>query len=102
MVMNTFSVLNYEKLSESQKADFNKALANRLLPFMKDIKVDDVLDDSAIVEFVVSSGESDNALAVVANLYSSVSSGIQVGSGNQQLFHGILSAIKECWDSINK
>ena len=102
MNMNTFSVSHYENLSDSLKADFNKALAKKLSSFLKEIKDDDVLNVSAIEEFVALSGESTNAVAVVSNLYSSISGGIQVGSGNQLLFNGILSAITECWASINK
>lgn len=100
--MNTFSASNYENLSDSLKADFNKALAKKLSSFLKEIKDDDVLDASAIEEFVSSSGESANAVAVVSDLYSSISGGIQVGSGNQLLFIGILNAITECWALINK
>lgn len=100
--MITFSVFNYENLSELQKTEFNKALAIKLSTFIKEIKEDDVLDASAIEDFVASSGESSNAVAIVSNLYSSISGGIQVGSGNQLLFNGILSAITESWNSINQ
>lgn len=99
--MNTFSVFNYENLSESKKIVFNKALAMKLSSFMNEIKQDDVLDASAIEVFVSSSGECANVVTTVSNLYSSVSGGIQVGSGNQLLFNGILSAITECWNSNN-
>lgn len=98
--MNTFSVFDYENLSDSQKTDFNKALAMKLSSFMKEIKQDDVLDTSALEEFVASSGECDNAAATVSNLYSSISGGIQVGSGNQLLFNSILSVITESWKSV--
>lgn len=98
--MNTFSVFDYENLSDSLKTDFNKALAMKLSSFMKEIKDDDVLDTTAIEEFVASSGECANAVATVSNLYSSISGGIQVGSGNQLLFNGILNAITESWKSV--
>ena len=100
--MKSFSVFNYINVSESQKADFNIALAKKLSSLMKEIKDDDILDASAIEEFVTSSGENSNAVAVVSNLYSSISGGIQVGSGNQLLFNSILSAITDCWAIIYK
>lgn len=100
--MKSFSVYNYYNLHDYQKITFNKALAKKLSSLLNEIKTDDVLDTSAIVEFVASVGESSNSVSVVSNLYSSASGSIQVGSGNQQLFHGILSVITECWNEINK
>lgn len=100
--MKSFSVFNYNNLPDSQKTAFNKALAKRLSSLLNEINAADVLDTSAIAEFVASVGENSNSVSIVSNLYSSVSGSIQVGSGNQQLLHGILSEITECWNEINK
>ena len=53
-----------------------------------------------IEEFIVSSGTK--ATTVVSELYPKVTAGIQVGSGNQNLFHSVLHAFTESWNEINK
>ncbi len=100
--MNTFSVFDYEKLSDSRKASFNKALAKRLSSLFSEIKNDDVVGTSMIEEFIESSGEINTPAISVMDLYSKVSSGIQVGSGNQNLFNDILAAYTTCWDETIK
>lgn len=95
--MNTFSVFDYEKLPDSSKAVFNKALAQKLTSLINEIKNDDVLGTATTEEFIKSSGEINNSATLVADLYSKISSGIQVGSGNQNLFNAILAAYTNCW-----
>ncbi len=95
--MNTFSVFDYEKLSESSKTVFNKVLALKLASLFNEIKNDDVIGTATTEEFIKSSGEINNAATLVADLYSKISSGIQVGSGNQNLFNTILVAYTTCW-----
>ena len=99
--MDTFSVINYEKLSDSLKADFNKALAKKLSSLLKEISKDDVLGSIGVEEFVASEGTGNSLLSLVTDLYSKVSAGIQVGSGNQNLFHAVLVAFTESWNQIN-
>ena len=99
--MDKFSVFNYENLSEDQKAMFNKALAQRLLSLVHELKNDDVIKSSEVEEFVASSGSSDNSAFVVSYLYTNITGGIQSGSGNQNLFHSVLYAISESWNEVN-
>lgn len=98
--MNQFSVFNYENLSDNLKADFNKALAQRLSNLRNELKGDDVIGSLAIVEFLASSGTK--ATTVVSELYPKVTAGIQAGSGNQNLYHSALHAFTESWNEINK
>lgn len=99
--MNTFSVFNYENISDSLKTDFNKALAKKLSSILTDIKTDDVLGTIGVEGFVASEGKEQRSATLVADLYSKVSAGIQVGSGDQNLFHSILGSFTESWNQIN-
>lgn len=99
--MDTFSVINYEKLSDSLKADFNKALAKKLSSMLTNIKADELLGSIGVVGFVESEGKENNTTTLVADLYSKVSAGIQAGSGNQNLFIAVLAAFTESWNQIN-
>ena len=98
--MNHFSVFNYENLSEEIMLKFNKTIARNLDPLMNDLKNDEVLGSPALSEFVISAGEYSNAVLVVSDLFHSVSAGIQVGSGNQNLFHRVLLAFTESWGEV--
>ena len=98
--MNPFSVFDYNNLLNEPKNAFNQALAHKLTSFLNVIKNDDVLGALPIEEFVTSSGSK--ATTVVSELYPKVTAGIQVGSGNQNLFHSVLHAFTESWDEINK
>lgn len=100
--MDIFSVFSYEKLSEEHKAAFNRVLAQRLSSFLSEIKSDDVLGALAIDEFVASNGSGNKSTTLVGEVYSRISGGIQVGSGNQNLFNGVLNAYAEAWDEIDK
>lgn len=93
--MNQFSVYNYTYLPQQQKADFNKLLSNKLLNHIDEINNDDVL------RFVgINATNSDLEDAIVTELYSRVASGIQAGSGNQNLFVLVLSLYTESWLKI--
>lgn len=98
--MNQFSVFNYEKLSDFQKTVFNKSLAQRLSILKKELVIDDVVGSLPIDEFIASSGAKSTF--VISEIYSKVKAGIQAGSGNQNLFHNVLSAYVESWKVINK
>ena len=100
--MNKSHLNNYAKLSDTQKLEFNKALAQELASMLDEIKSDCDLSNSLIDEFVASSGQCSNSVSLVVDLYSSISSGIQVGSGNQNLFLAILSKYTACWETINR
>ena len=98
--MDHFSVIDYEKLSGMTKAEFNKALAQRLSPLRNEINNDDVLATPATEEFIASSGLK--AANMVSELYHRAAAGIQAGSGDQNLFHCVIRAFTECWEEINK
>ena len=100
--MENFSVYNFENLTDSQKNAFKKFLANKLSSFMSEIKKDDVLCSLAIEEFVALNGVNEKSDVLVAQIYSMISGGIQVGSGNQNLFQGVLNAFVEAWKELNK
>lgn len=100
MDMNDFSVFNYENLSDSLKADFNKALASKLSSLLTEIKVDDVLGTIGVEGLVPSEGTENNIATIVTELYSEASAGVQAGSGNQNLYLGILNAFTDCWKEI--
>ena len=97
--MDKFSLNNYNSLTEKQKVVYNRALSHNLSSFVHEIKADDDLK-SLLLEELDSS--SDDAKSVVAELYSKITSGIQVGSGNQNLFLGILNAFVEAWSETIK
>lgn len=99
--MKQFSVFEYTCLSKDQKSAFNKALAQKLKTYLIDIQNDDVLNSSTINSFVTSSGGNNDASSIVTDLFSSISSGIQVGSGNLGLYLNILNAFTETWSKIN-
>lgn len=101
-IMNTFSLFNYENLSDSQKASFNKDLAMRLSSILNDIKGDGDLEFLDIDGFIASASATPGCIKLVSDLYSKLSAGIQVGSGNQNLFQAVLSAFTESWKQINK
>lgn len=100
--MEKFSLYNYTQLPDSLKVGYNLAFAKKLTSMLDEIKKDDDFDSSLIDKFIASSGQCSNSSAVVEELYSKISSGIQVGSGNQNLFLGILSKYTACWESINR
>ena len=99
--MSKFSVFNYENLSDSMKADFNKALATELSSMRMEIKADEVLGTIGVEEFVVSEGKGQKSATLVADLYSKISAGIQAGSGNQNLFQAVLCAFTDSWNQIS-
>lgn len=99
---NTFSIYNYKQLSDPMRVDFDKALAKRLSAMLMDIKADEVLGAIGVEEFVASEGDVKNSVSLITDLYSKISAGIQVGSGNQNLFHAVLSSFTESWKHINK
>lgn len=100
--MDTFSIFDYNNLSDSQKEDFNKSLAQRLSSLVKEINKDDVIGSLELENIIASPNESQTTINWVSDLYSKVSAGIQVGSGNQNLFHAVLNAFTESWKQINK
>lgn len=100
--MNTFTIFDYNNLTDSLKAEFNTVLSQHLSSLLKEIKKDDVLGSIGVEEFVESEGSGTNSLTLVTDLYSKLTAGIQVGSGNQNLFHDVLSAFTESWKQINK
>lgn len=101
MDMNNFSVFNYENLSDSLKADFNRFLAQRLSSCLKEIKGDVVLGSLDVDGFIAAETVNPIYTTLVSELYSKVSAGIQVGSGNQNLYHAVLAAFAESWKQIN-
>lgn len=97
--MDKFSVNNYNSLTDKQKVVFNRTLSHNLSSFVNDIKDDDDLKSLQIDEFVSTSIENANSVAV--ELYSKITSGVQVGSGNQNFFLGILNAYVEAWSETS-
>lgn len=100
--MNCFSVFNYNNLSETQKEKFDRGLANQLSLLLKEIKRDNDLGNLDVVNFITCDGVCDVSASFVPNLFSMVSAGVQAGSGNQNLYLNILSAITESWNDIIK
>ena len=98
--MDKFSINIYNNLPERQKAAFNIALSHKLSLFVNEIKVDDDLGPLLLEEFF--SKPVDNATSVVSELYSKITTGIQVGSGNQNLFLGLLNAFVAAWSETIK
>ena len=102
-MISIFSLYNYQGLLEEQKTLFNKAFAQKLVPFENDIKCDEDLCDLPFEEFISSFGTSVNTSTFVEDIYSKITSGVQVGSGNQKLFLGILDACVGAWaETIKK
>jgi hypothetical protein len=101
-MMDQFSIIKYSNLPADLKAKFNKSLAREMLVLKDEIIKDDILGSFAINEFVASLGECASASFLVSDLYSKISAGIQVGSGDQRLFHNILFAITKSWSEMNK
>ena len=98
--MDKFSLNNYNSLTENQKVLFNRALSQNLSSFVNEIKADDDLKSLLLDDLVSTSIE--NAYSVVTELYSKITSGVQAGSGNQNLFLGILNAFVESWGETYK
>ena len=88
--MDQFSIFKYENLSEELKKTFNKELILRLSSFQSEMKKDDVLGSLSIEHISVT------------DLYSKITGGIQVGSGNQELFLSVLNVFVEAWDKTIK
>ena len=74
--MNSFSVYNYEHLSDTKKFAYNKALALELSSDIEAIKKDDVVGTTSIVDFITTANGLDPK-SVVSELFSSVPGGIQ-------------------------
>ena len=100
--MKTFSVFNYENLSDEQKGAFNRALAQRLIPYLQELKKDDVIGSLDVEGVVTSNCEITKSSLMVMELYHKISSGIQVGSGNQILFNRVLADYAKCWASMTE
>ncbi len=100
--MNKFSLSKYNSLPKSLKSDFDISLAQQLSLILKDIKNDDVLGCLSVEKFVAVNGNLSDSSLIVSELYSKISSGIQAGSGNQNLFNGVLHAFVESWNVFNK
>ena len=98
--MDKFSINIYNNLPENQKEIFNETLARKLSSLVNEIKADNDLKPLLLEGFI--SKPEDNATSVVSELYSKITSGIQVGSGNQKLFLGILNAFVEAWSETIK
>lgn len=98
--MEKFSINNYINLPKNQKEAFNSTLSHSLSSFVNDIKSDDDLRPLQLEELI--SKPVDSATSIVSELYSKITSGIQVGSGNQNLFLGILNAFVEAWSETIK
>lgn len=99
--MKSFSVINYNNLSEMLKVKYDRGLAKKLSLLLSDIKRDNNLGNLDVVNFIICEGICDAPASLVPNLFSMVSAGVQAGSGNQNLYLSILSAITESWDDIN-
>lgn len=100
--MDKFSLSNLAQLSDMQKVEFNKALALGLASMLDEMKSDSELKTSLIDEYIASTGQCSSSATIVEDLYSKISSGIQAGSGNQNLFLGILAKYSEAWGIINR
>ncbi len=100
--MDNFTIYNYKQLAAKQKAEFNEALAQELSSMMDEIKSNRDINHKAIEEFVTTFGHCSNSEVIVEDLYSLISSGIQSGSGDQNLFLGILAKYTECCGKICK
>lgn len=100
--MGKFSLYNYAQLSDANRAVFNRALAGGLSSMLDEMKCDVELNSPLMEEFIATSGYCSNSTSVVNDLYSKVSSGIQVGCGNQNLFLGILSEYTAAWEITNR
>ena len=100
--MGKFSLYNYAQLSDANKVVFNRALARGLSSMLDEMKCDEELNSPLMKEFIATSGHCSNSTSVVNDLYSKVSSGIQVGCGNQNLFLGILSEYTAAWEITNR
>ena len=98
--MDKFSLNNYNSLTEKQKVVYNRALSHNLSSFVNEIKTNDDLKSLLLEE--LDSSSIENANSVVTELYSIITSGVQVGSGNQNLFLGILNAFVEAWSETIK
>ena len=98
--MDKFSLYNYAQLSDSLKVEFNKALACGLSSMFDEIKSNEDFNSFLIGEFISSYGQCSNYASVVEDLYSKITSGIQAGSGNLNLFLGILAKYTECWEEV--
>ena len=96
----SFSLYNYQGLLTEQKTLFNKALALKLLPFENEIKSDEDMSDLSFEEFFPGTGV--NASSFVEEIYARITSGVQAGSGNQNLFLGVLNAFVEAWSDTIK
>jgi len=99
--MNSFSIFGYQKLSSEHKKIFNSALAQRLSLILNEIK-DRVILEIPIEELISSNENGTDAATIVCELYSKVSAGIQVGSGDQNLFASILNIFVESWNEVEK
>ena len=97
--MNTFSVFNYESLSEEQKNKFNQALAQKLSTQVEALMNDDVIGTLDVKGFVASEGKN---ASIVSELYHRLTGGIQAGSGNQVLFNSVVADYSESWASLTE
>lgn len=97
--MDKFSLYNYDQLPDIVKADFNKVLPQGLASMLDEIRSNSDLETSLIDEFIASTGQYSDSAVVVENLYSQISSGILAGSGNQNLFLGVLAKYTEAWEA---
>lgn len=97
-----FSLYKYTQLPDTQKDVFKRILSQGLIPFRNEIKNDLNLNSSLIENFISSAGKSTNSESAVEDLYSIISSGVQAGSGNQNLFLGILEIYAKSWKETNR
>ena len=98
--MCSFSVQKYMDLEPCQKSVFNKALSVSLSTLMPEIENDDLLNKNDIKDFIANNGSIENSDEFVSTLYSNISAGIQVGSGNVDLYNKISYLIVQIWNKL--
>lgn len=98
--MKSFSIIELEKLDSDSKTSFFQELSGLLREYVNDNKEDDVLDAEAIINFINANGVVPDAFETVSELYHNASAGIQVGSGNQNLYNSLVAILVSTWDNL--
>lgn len=93
-----FSINNLQHLDDALISSFHQELSKSLSALADKISNDEVLNK--YVQYVKNPKEVANPMQLLEGLYTDISGGIQVGSGNTDLYLQITTVIVEVWKQI--
>lgn len=73
-----------------------------LCRYIDEIRNDDVLNVESIANFINNKGVVDDSFETVSDFYHNATTGIQAGSGNQNLYNALVACMVSAWEKITR